>query len=305
MANLIPNVSQKDIEQAQAHQQRQQQQLNKDLKQNLGFDVNDMANMSEAELEAKIMGGFQGAHAQAMAQADKQMAAMASVGITEADMKKMEKMNDKQMEAYMKKRLAENGYTEADLERAIKGAGLKVMSEAEVKAEQKRQQQNQAEGDAMAYFHDTQQAYLDQMPITKKKMDEALQSALSKIKPITEKYKPIIGEASTKASQWEEVARETVTEEELKSWQRKADALMRDYRKEAYHIWLEYIGVAQGHLKFLMGYATAADDARAKMPSMTGNAATDQLQRMSNYALSVAQQYLSVTASEPLLLGSN
>jgi hypothetical protein len=60
--------------------------------------------------------------------------------------------------------------------------------------------------------------------------------------------------------------------------------------------------VAQGHLKFLMPYAQAYDDAQKTQATVisTGNAAVDRLKAMpSHAAISIASQYLNITASEP------
>ena len=301
VVNATPDVTQEDLEEALAQQRRQQEETNRQIQQNFGFDTNDMANMTEAELQAKVMAGMQGAQAQAMAQMDKELAALASLGITEADMKKLEKMNDKQAEAYMKKRFAENGVTEADFERAMMAAGAPVMSAAEEKARQQAEQKAQAEGEAIVRMQETLDAYMEQSAVTGRKIDEAGESAYAKINAITEKYRPQMDEVQAKANQWEEVMRGTKTKEELESWGRKAEALTHEYRAQVYQVWTEYIHTAQGHLKFLMPYAAAADDARAKMPSVTGNASTDQMMRMSNSAAAIAGQYLNITASEPNL----
>ena len=50
-----------------------------------------------------------------------------------------------------------------------------------------------------------------------------------------------------------------------------------------------------------MQFAVTADKAKEKMPSMTGNAAFDQLQQASGKAVAVAGLYLNITESEPEL----
>ena len=266
----VPAVSQKDLEESAAQQRRQQEQMNKDMQQNFGFNTADLGNMTEAEFQAKIAGGMQGSQAQVMADMNRQMAALASLGITEAD-----------------------------FHRAMASAGGKVMSEEEWKVQQKADQKAQTDGEAMARANETLEAYMEQSQVAGRKIDEAEKSTYAKIKPLAEKYGPQIDEAQAKANRPEEVMRGTITKEELESWGRKADALRREYLSQVYQIWTEYINTAQGHLKFLMPYAAASDDAKAKMPSLTGNAATDQMMRMSNNAVSVAGQYLDITASEP------
>ena len=298
-ANLIPNVTQKDLDESAAHQRSQQEQLNKQMQQNFGFNTADMANMTEAEFQAKAMGGLQNAQAQAMADLNRQMAALASLGITEADMKKMEKMNDKQAEAYMKKRLTENGYTEADFGRRMMEAGAPVLSEAEWKEEERREREAEAQGQAIIKAQETLEAFMHQQEVANRHIDEAREIATRKVEALKNKYDPMIAEETGKSINCVENRIKGLTNADCESYMRKADALATEYRAEAYRAWAEYILAAQGRLKVLLSYASAADAAKANMPGMTGNAATDQLQRMSDYAISVAAQYLNVTDSEP------
>ncbi len=294
--NLIPNVTQKDYEEHLAYQQRQQEQLNQELKQGFGFDINDVGNMTEAELEAKIRAGMQTQKATAMAELEKQMVVLASLGITEADLKKMENMNDKQSEAFIKKRLAENGYTEADLGQRMLEAGGQVMSDAEWKEEERRQQQMQAEGEAMMRAQETLNAYVEQNEIKGKLMDEAKLIAHQKLEALTEKYTPVIDKAFSEAL---ECLDQHIGPCDYESRYKKYASLVTEYRTEAYMIWTEYILDAQGHLKILLTYASAADEATRNRPNLMGNAAVDQLTKMSNYAINVAAIYLNVTGSEP------
>jgi hypothetical protein len=306
-AKAIPDVSQTDFQQAAAYQQQSMAQTQRRHEQDMAqaqhqmaamglteADLIKMQNMSEKEMEA-----FMRQRMQASPEYQSQMAVFEALGITEADMKKMEKMNERQSEAFIKQRMKERGVTEADLGRIVAGQGGSMLSEAEWQAEQRREQQAQASGEAMIKAQETLEAYMEQMQITSKKTGEAEQVARKKVEAVGEKYRPLISKAQGEANQWEEVMRGTKTKEELESLGRKAEALVLEYREQAYQAWTEYIHAAQGHLKFLMQYAVAADDARAKMPAMTGNAATDQLQRMSNNAIAVAGQYLAITASEP------
>ncbi|MCL2097860.1 MAG: hypothetical protein FWH23_03770 [Bacteroidales bacterium] len=278
MANLMPTVTQQDLAESAAYQRRQQEQQNQQMQQ---------------------MGDVQNAYEQGMADLQRQMEALASLGITAADLKKIEKMNDKQSEAYIKKRLAENGYTEEDLKRRMMEAGVQMMSDEEWQEEERRNRQSQAEGEAMVKAQETLEAYMEQSQVANKLIGEAEQIVKQKVEVLTNKYSPMIMKAQSEANQWEEVMRGTKTAEELESLGRKAEALNLEYREQVYYAWAEYILAAQGHLKILLSYAAAADNARRNMPSMTGNAATDQMQRMSDYAITVASQYLNITASGP------
>lgn len=90
-----------------------------------------------------------------------------------------------------------------------------------------------------------------------------------------------------------------ITREQYDSQQRQLQNMLNDHRAACYRIWTEVIHNCQGELKYLMQFAVAADKAKEKMPSMTGNAAFDQLQQASGYAVAVAGLYLDITESEP------
>jgi arsenate reductase-like glutaredoxin family protein len=304
-AEMIPDISEADLQQAQQHQQhqqtealrRQQQDMKAGMEQMeaMGItqaDLVKMQNMSEKEIEAFMRQRMN---------ASPEMQALASLGITEADLKKIEKMNEKQSEAYIKKRLAENGYTEADLKKRMEEAGVPMKSKKEWKEQERREQKAQADGEALIKAQETMQAYIDRSQVAGKKIAEAEKSASERIAALRESRKDAIEKAAAQCNQPEEVLRGTITAEQLESYCRRHRALVNDYRADAYQIWHEYVLAAQGHLKILLPYAQAADDAKAKTPGMTGNAATDQLQRMSNNAIAVAGQYLNITESEPEL----
>ena len=238
--------------------------------------------------QAQTMRNQQQTAAAAQQDYAQQMAMMSQLGITEADMQRMASMNERQIEAFMRQRMAEKGIDPAQF-----------ATGGDWEAENRRDREMEAQGQAMIAAQEAQEAYLQQMQITGGKINEAEQTAANRIAALWESRKDEIQKAQADCNQPEEVMRGTMTAEQLESYCRRARSLMNDYRAAAYQIWHEYIVAAQGHLKFLMQYAVAADDARSKMPAMTGNAATDQLQRMSNNAIAVAGQYLVVTASEP------
>jgi hypothetical protein len=255
-------------------------------------DMKKMQNMSEKEIEAFMR--------QKMS-ASPEMQVLASMGITQADIDRMSKMNEKQGEAYIKKRLAENGFTEADFRRRMEQGGVKLMSDAEMKEANRREREAEAQGKAIVEAQEALEAYMEQMQVTSGKIAEAEKSASDRIASLWESRKDAIQKAQGEANQWEEVMRGTMTKEQVESAGRRARSLVNDYRAAAYQVWHEYIVAAQGHLKFLMPYAQAADDAKKTQAAATstGNATLDRLQGMSNAAASVAMQYLGVTASEP------
>jgi hypothetical protein len=296
-------VTQADLQQAQANQQRRQQQQQRQQQQDINAAKNEMAAMGITEADLIKMQGMSEKQIEAFMRqkvnASPEMQVLASMGITQADMDRVSKMNEKQGEAYMKKRLAENGFTEAEFHKRMMEAGVPMQSEAEWKEQERREREAEAQGKAIVEAQNALEAYMEQMKVTNGKIAEAEKSASDRVAALWESRKDAIQKAQAGANQWEEVMRGTMTAEQLESRERKAKSLMNDYRAAAYQIWHEYIVAAQGYLKFLLSYAQAADDAKAQMPGMTGNAATDQLQRMSNNAIAVAGQYLNITESEP------
>ncbi|MDR1339170.1 MAG: hypothetical protein LBK58_03840 [Prevotellaceae bacterium] len=301
-AAMIPDATPDEMMKAQQQrQERQREQGMKAARQGMEAmaamgiteaDMIKMQSMSEKEIEAFMR--------QKMS-ASPEMQVLASMGITEADMKKMEKMNEKQSGAYMKKRLAENGFTEAEFRHRMEKAGVKMLSEEETKEEQRREHEAEAQGEAIAKVQEALEAYMEQMQVTGGRIAKAEKSASDRIADLRESRRDAIQKAQAEANQWEEVMRGTLTKEQVESAGRRAQSLVNDYRAAACQVWHEYILAAQGHLKFLMPYAQAADDAK-KMQSATtstGNATLDRLPGMSNNAISVAAQYLGITESEP------
>ena len=299
LSDAMPEITQADAEQALAEQQRQQQQLSNQAKEMFDIDVNQMAGMSEAEFEAKMRSGMKNAKAESMAQMQKEMAALASLGITEADLKKLEKMNDKQGEAYIKKRLAENGYTEADLDRRMRDAGSRAISDEEWK----RQQQNEATGGDLMAAVNTIEAFMEQSKITNKQIEEHATVIEQRLVVLCENRCKALATAQGEAINCVIVRAKGGSTPDCESLQRKADSLAEDYRAEVYRIWSEFIVASQGRLKILLSYAEAADAAKAKLNTIagTGNAAFDQMQQIENCAISVVGQYLNVTGSNPEL----
>lgn len=302
---MIPNATPDEMMKAQQqHQQWQARQREQDMKAaQQGMEA--MAAMGITEADMKKMQNMSEKEIEAFMRqkmsASPEMQVLASMGITEADMKKMEKMNEKQGEAYMKKRLAENGFTEADFRRRMEQGGVKLMSDAEMKEANRREREAEAQGKAIVEAQEALEAYMEQMQVTGGKIAEAEKSASERVAALWESRKDAIQKAQGEANQWEEVMRGTMTKEQVESAGRRARSLVNDYRAAACQVWHEYIVAAQGYLKFLMPYAQAADDAKKTQTAATstGNATLDRLQGMSNAAASVAMQYLGVTASEP------
>jgi hypothetical protein len=258
-AAMMPEVTQADLQQAKANQQRQQQQQTLDMQ-------NAQKNIEQAQ-------DF-----------------MAMLNLTEAEIKKLEKMSDKQAEAFIRKRMEEKGINPAQFTTDYS------------EEEQRRDRQAEAQGKAMIKAQETLDAYMEQMKITGNKISEAEKSATNHIAALWESRKDAIQKAAADCNQPEEVMRGTISKAQLDSYCRRHQSLLNDYNAAAYQIWAtEYIGVAQGHLKFLLPYAQAADDAKKAQSTAvsTGNAAVDRLQGMSNCAISVAGQYLQITESEP------
>jgi hypothetical protein len=258
MAAQLSAVLQVDGQQVQAVQQRklqeQQARQQRDMK-------NAQKNMQQAQ------------------------DAMAMLGLTPAEIAKFEKMSDKEVEAFMRKRMAE------------KGVSPDYFTTDYSEADARRDREAEKQGQAIAKAQQAQEAYMEQMQVTSKKIGEAEKAASERIAALWESRKDAIKKAAADCNQPEEVMRGTITAEQLESYCRRHRSLLEDYYAAAYHIWrTDYVGVAQGHLKFLMPYAQAYDEAQKTQATFaTGNAALGT----SSAAASIASQYLSITASEP------
>ncbi len=303
----IPTIDADQMAAAKAQQERdaerQRRQQQKDMQQGMqeaaamGFsqaDLQRMGSMSEKELEAFI--------AQKMS-ASPETQAMKAMGFTDADLKKMQGMNEKQGDAYMKKRMGELGITETEFRQRMAASGAVVLSPQEEAAQRRRDREAEAQGNAMQRAQETQQAYMDQMEVTSGKIAEAEANANARIAALWQSSKPAIDAAQARIAETggaEEVMR-GANPEIYNSAARRLQAAWDAYHAGAYRIWHEYILVAQGHLKFLMPYAQSADDAqRAQAQALNaGNQAMAQLQGMSNYAITVAGNYLNITESVP------
>jgi hypothetical protein len=193
---------------------------------------------------------------------------MAMLDLSQADMQRLGTMSQQDAEVWMLKRMQEKG---------ISMDKLTPYSEAD----ERRDRAAEAQGDALIKAEEAQAAYTEQAEVTNSKIDEARRNAVTRIAAIP---LPDFGQQIGA----EGVMQGLATAEQLQSQERRNQSLKNDYRAAAYQVWHEFIVAAQGHLKFLLPYAQAADDAQAGTPQVGGNAAAI-----------VAGQYLSITESEP------
>ncbi|MDR0940438.1 MAG: hypothetical protein LBN29_14030 [Mediterranea sp.] len=307
-AEAIPTISADEMAAAKEKQEkdleRQRKQSRKDAQRgmqeaaSMGFtqaDLQRMGTMSEKELEAFV--------AQKMA-ASPQTQAMKAMGFTDADMQKMQNMSERQGEAYAEKRMAELGITEEEFRRRMAEAGAIVLSPEEEAAARRSEREAEKKGNAMRKAQETQQAYMDQTQVASGKIAEAENNAKRRVDDLWKSSKPAIDAALEHLGELggpEEIMRGTITKEQYNSRVNRVREAYDTYNVGAYRIWHEYVLAAQGHLKFLMPYAQAADDAQREQARAmnTGNATMAKLQGMSNYAITLAAQYLKITESEP------
>lgn len=139
-------------------------------------------------------------------------------------------------------------------------------------------------------------AYMEHMMLYEKKAAEWEDDANRRILIEYDKYmaarpKQIYG--------LDDVMTKSITKEQYDAQQQYLIQLEIEYNTAAYRIWTEVIHNCQGELKYLMQFATTSDAAKAKMPSVTGNAAFDALNKSGNNAAAVADLYLRITESEP------
>ncbi len=302
MNAMVPQQmpTQKDMEELYATQQRQFAESDRQLQEMFGMSIDEMMGMSEEELEAKITAGVDRAHSGAMAEAEKQMAVLASLGITEADMKKIEKMNDKESEEYIKRRLRENGITEAEFRRRMDEAGIEMLSDGELAEEEARQQKAQTEAEAMSRVQETFNEYMMRSRSVDSLLQDDAVACERLLSALNDKYK---ASAEAIRDQMNELTDRsmysTVTMDDHNVLIRRYNGVIMEWRTEVYKVWSDYIRRGQEHYRELLPYAAAADDAKSQMPDITGNASIDQQQRISYNAIEVAMHYLNLTGSEP------
>ena len=252
------NVTAKDFEQLQAQQMKEIEEAPK--------------RMEQAAKGLEFMGAL-----------------MSKLNLTEADMKKLSKMDDKEAEAFIMKRMQESGLNPNDIAAMANNMGLDTQPPANTP---------QVDPQTIIASQEADMAYMEQYQLFEKKAGEWENDANRRIKAENERYMKSLPETRYGL---DDVVQGAITREQYDSQQRQLQNMLNDHRAATYRIWTELIHNCQGELKYLMQFAVAADDARAKLPSMTGNAALDQLQQASGKAVAVAGMYLRVTESEPKL----
>ncbi len=264
-------------------------ELNKALVKMTSTPVNNITEADVMAVQAEQMKEIQ-QMPQRMEQAAKGMEVlgmmMQKLDLTEADMKKLSKMSDKEAEAFMMKRMQEKGVKPNDLAAMAGDMGIEP-ADADMP---------QIDGNAIKASQEADMAYMEQSRLYDKKAREWEADAKRRIKAEDEKYMRSLPETRYGL---DDVVQGAITREQYDSQQRQLQNMLNDHRAACYRIWTEVIHNCQGELKYLMQFAVAADKAKEKMPSMTGNAAFDQLQQASGYAVAVAGLYLDITESEP------
>lgn len=242
------------------------------------------------EIQAEQMREFQMAP-QRMEQAAKGLEMMgllmSRLNLSEADITKLSKMSDKESEAFIMKKMQESGLTPGDIAAMAGNVGLDTRQAANIP---------QIDADAVRASQQAEMAFAEQMQLYQNKAREWETVAAQRIKTEFEKYqaarpKNIYG--------LDDLMTKSVTQEQYDAQQRHLIELEREYYAAKYRIWIEVIHNCQGELKYLMQFAVTADNAKAKMPSTTSNAAFDALGKTGNKAAAIADKYLDVTESEP------
>ncbi len=215
---------------------------------------------------------------------------MERLDLSEADMRKLAKMNDKESETFIMKRMQEKGLNPNEIATMVSNMGLDVQPPANTP---------KIDPQVIIASQEADMAYMEQFKLYEKKSTEWEEDANKRIQLEKEKYLKSLPENRYGL---DDVVTGNITREQYDSQQRQLQSLLNDYRTTAYRIWTEVIHNCQGELKILLQYAIAADDAKRKIPGMTGNEAFDRLQQNSNNAVSIVGTYLSITKSEPKIL---
>ena len=255
VAATAENISEDDIRDVQAEQMKEIQQMSQ--------------RMEQAAKGMEFLGMM-----------------MQKLDLTEADMKKLSEMSDKESEAFIMKRMQEKGVNPNDFATMASEMGIEPVDA----------NMPQIDGKAIQASQEADMAYMEQSRLYDKKAAEWEADAKRRIEAEDEKYMRSLPETRYGL---DDVVQGAITREQYDSQQRQLQSMLNDHRAACYRIWTEVIHNCQGELKYLMQFAVAADKAKEKMPSMTGNAAFDQLQQASGYAVAVAGLYLDITESEP------
>ena len=265
--------------------------LNKVLGKMMNASVANITEQDVQQVQAQQMKEIEEAPKR-MEQAAKGLevlgAMMQKLNLSEADMKKMADMSDEESEAFIMKRMQEKGVNPNDFATMASEMGIEPVDA----------NMPQIDGKAIQASQEADMAYMEQSRLYDKKAAEWEADAKRRIKAEDEKYMRSLPPIEKRYS-LEDIVHGNCTREQYDSQQRQLQSMLNDHRAACYRIWTEVIHNCQGELKYLMQFAVAADKAKEKMPSMTGNAAFDQLQQASGYAVAVAGLYLDITESEP------
>ena len=256
VAATAENISEVDIRDVQAEQMEEIQQMSQ--------------RMDQAAKGMEMMGML-----------------MQKLNLTEADIKKISKMDDKESEEFIMKKMQKAGLNPNDIAAMVNSIGLDTQPPANMP---------QIDANAIKASQEADMAYMEHMMLYEKKAAEWEDDANRRILIEYDKYmaarpKPIYG--------LDDVMTKSITKEQYDAQQQYLIQLEIEYNTAAYRIWTEVIHNCQGELKYLMQFATTSDAAKAKMPSVTGNAAFDALNKSGNNAAAVADLYLRITESEP------
>jgi mannose/fructose/N-acetylgalactosamine-specific phosphotransferase system component IIB len=296
-AAVIPTEA--DIEQLAAWQKQQVAQSEQTMQAMFGVNLEDVANMSDEELQAKMMAGIEQAMGGAMSQLQRQMQVLASLGLTEVDMKRMETMSDGEVEAFIKRRMSDNGISQAEFEKRIHEAGVEMLSDDEMREEELRQDKQQQEADAIALSQETSWEYMTLSRAADSLLREEAKRYDSRLTELAGNYKAQAEKLRGEMGAAVESNFQGSTDIDVSSIARRYNAVIVEWRTEAYRLWSEYIRMGQEQYRALMLSAEASDEAKAALPALTGVAAIDAQQRTSGNALDVAMRYLNLTGSAP------
>lgn len=212
---------------------------------------------------------------------------MQKMNLTEADMAKMAKMSDEESEAFIMKKMQESGLNPNDIAAMADDLGLDTQPPANTP---------QVDVHAIQASQQADMAYMEQTQLYEKKAKEWEDDAKRRIQIEDDKY---LAARPKKIHGIDDVITKSVTKEQYDAQQQYLRELEVEHTIAVYRIWTEVIYNCQGELKYLMQFAVTADNAKAKMPSVTGNAAFDTLNKSGNNAAAVADLYLRITESEP------
>jgi hypothetical protein len=299
--SITPEVSDADVEQAikqgNAYAEKQAQD-------GLGKSVDELKNMSEAEIEAlamqktneKIsslgMGNLSLDQMQNMSE-DQLMAAMgANMGLTPDEMKAMQHMSEKEVEAYMK---------QGDrMQRVQNSQGAKAAQ----KQAGKQPKVNPDDVLAMQKAAEDQQVYMQRFNDMQKLIESERVELAKQFAAKEERTQRAIAssEAGKIASDCSE--KTSYTNAQCETAWATVKARWQACHEECFTIWCNQIVKEQGRIKALLPEARRMDELNVKarqaqarlQPDLT-NSLTQKTQAMPVNSASLVSYYLTVTAS--------